>query len=73
MLRRPGCAHPHLAAPPRSPCPACLQDDIQEAPLELYHRLKLYDDTGAANPKKPVRDSMWLNVQYSVYGSVAAD
>lgn len=32
------------------------QEDVQEGPLELYHRLKLYDDTGAANPKKPVRD-----------------
>lgn len=31
------------------------QEDVQEGPLELYHRLKLYDDTGAANPKKPVR------------------
>ncbi|PRW61190.1 transcription initiation factor TFIID subunit 14b [Chlorella sorokiniana] len=30
------------------------REDIREAPLELYHRLKLYDDTGAANPKKPV-------------------
>ena len=34
-------------------CP--VQEDIREPPLELYHRLKLYDDTGAANPKKPVR------------------
>lgn len=32
-----------------------IQEDVQEGPLELYHRLKLYDDTGAANPKKPVR------------------
>lgn len=39
--------HPH-------PAPGCLQDDVREAPVELYHRLKLYDDTGAANPKKPV-------------------
>lgn len=30
------------------------REDVQEGPLELYHRLKLYDDTGAANPKKPV-------------------
>ncbi|PSC73245.1 transcription initiation factor TFIID subunit 14b [Micractinium conductrix] len=30
------------------------KEDVREAPLELYHRLKLYDDAGAANPKKPV-------------------
>jgi hypothetical protein len=52
----------HLALPLPDAClrapfgclPSYLQDDIQEAPVELYHRLKLYDDTGAANPKKPV-------------------
>jgi hypothetical protein len=32
-----------------------LQDDVKEGPLELYHRLKLYDDAGVSNPKKPVR------------------
>jgi len=48
-------------------CPAVVlfvQDDIKEAPLELYHRLKLYDDTGAANPKKPVRGTGWLEVHF---------
>lgn len=47
------------APAPRRKCPdlfyaRALQEDVREAPVELYHRLKLYDDTGAANPKKPV-------------------
>ncbi|GAB4815007.1 hypothetical protein N2152v2_002053 [Parachlorella kessleri] len=29
-------------------------DAMIEKPLELYHRLRLYDETGASNPKKPV-------------------
>jgi hypothetical protein len=33
------------------------QDDVQEAPLELFHKLRLYADADPANQgtKKPVR------------------
>ena len=41
-----------------------LQDDVKEAPVELYHRLKLYDDTGAANPKKPVVHEVYDEVVF---------
>lgn len=49
-LLRACCARPYSL----HHCSLASQDDVREAPVELYHRLKLYDDTGAANPKKPV-------------------
>lgn len=54
-------AHPYTRSCPTASLP-CTQEDIREAPLELYHRLKLYDDTGAANPKKPVRAALCVAV-----------
>ena len=30
-------------------------EDVGEPPLELYHRLRLYDESGQSNLKKPVR------------------
>ncbi|KAI3432436.1 hypothetical protein D9Q98_003989 [Chlorella vulgaris] len=38
------------------------RDDVKEGPLELYHRLKLYDDAGVSNPKKPVVLEMYDEV-----------
>ena len=41
--------------------PLCVQlhfaDDSQEQPVEIYHKLKLYDEADPNNPsaKKPVR------------------
>lgn len=53
------------------------KDDVQEAPLELYHRLKLYDDAGVANPKKPVVQEVYDEVAFwqpteAFYNRVAA-
>jgi hypothetical protein len=34
-------------------------DAMMDGHIELYHRLRLYDETGVNNAKKPVRPLLW--------------
>jgi hypothetical protein len=39
-------------------------EDTAEPPIELFHRLRLYDDTGANNAKKPVVHEVYDEVVF---------